>query len=290
MTLFGLLLAPLEIITFILFIVTCGIGITTARHRAFGWTGGSLVASFALVSYLLWDQLKGLVASYGIVQTVLLVLIGWLLAGVVSSFIYWVFFVWEVRDNYERLMLEFKENRARLSKPDVKNEAFSIAKVYNLFVSEDKRSNETPSEWKQRLSDEAEAAAAKITPEFQQAYRKVEHVNDHRNSIFTYFGPYDFERDMFDMPSTKSLAKLMLNIDPLSIDAPQTMLTLLSNILPPKFLTHKNLIISAGSVWPFTLLSLVFSNILERLIERLVSMLKGAYDLVSRLAFGKFEV
>lgn len=53
MTLFGLLFAPLEIAAFILFIIASGIGITCARHRAFGWSGGLLTTSVVLMGYRL---------------------------------------------------------------------------------------------------------------------------------------------------------------------------------------------------------------------------------------------
>jgi hypothetical protein len=61
----------------------------------------------------------------------------------------------------------------------------------------------------------------------------------------------------------------------------------ISEVLPPQFKHCKDIIVGAGVAWPTTLLWLLLSRIIDRIIEKITSLFKGVFNFVSRLAFGK---
>lgn len=61
-----------------------------------------------------------------------------------------------------------------------------------------------------------------------------------------------------------------------------------NKVLPPKFSDIKPYIISAGVNWPITLIWILTSRILNQLIDRITSMFGGTFNVISKIAFGKF--
>lgn len=68
----------------------------------------------------------------------------------------------------------------------------------------------------------------------------------------------------------------------------ETYAAAVAKALPPKFFVCKEAIIGAAIVWPVTLTWLLVSRVVKQLIERMVSMFSGTFNMISKRVFGEF--
>jgi hypothetical protein len=61
----------------------------------------------------------------------------------------------------------------------------------------------------------------------------------------------------------------------------------IKSIIPPRFNTCKPFIFGAGYSWPITLIWLLFSRVINQLIESIISMFGGTFNKISAFTFGK---
>lgn len=209
---FGIAFTFLDIILCLVVLAACFAGSATVESKRFGIASTATLICLAVLGWLFWPQVSAEVAQRGWTATIIEVSVIWLLAGLVTSFIYWVFYIWQVKDNYA----EWKE-RTKNSLPDVKVREFNSSK-HEIF-------------------DYETTTVPKVT----------------------------------EMTATGAEGEVTV-----------------ADVLPPRFKHCKEIIIGAGIAWPMTLINLFFARIIDRIIEKFLSMFRGVFDYVSKVAFGGF--
>lgn len=111
--------------------------------------------------------------------------------------------------------------------------------------------------------------------ELKTAFVKYRTIKDHNDYIFDTAGVLKIFIDNVHFENDE--AKFIAECE-----------KVVNGVLPPKFSDIKPFIINAGVNWPITLFWILTSKIINQIIDLITSMFGGMYNMLSKLAFGKF--
>jgi hypothetical protein len=197
------------------------------------------------------DDINTIVQQHGTFSTIALLVAGYIVAGIATSFIYWIFFNWKAKERFDDLMAQ-------------EIPSWVTKSVSSLCVE--------PST--QLLNSIKKYIIAKdlIHYVLDDPYTDLEVNIENIGLRDTDYARYS--KDDCD------IVKVNLNSEKLD--------SIVATVLPPRFKVCKSFIIGAGCSWPITLIWLLISRVVKQLIERVVSMFGGTFDKISAVTFGKF--
>lgn len=240
------------IVASVLFIPAC----LAFDERKYGWTSTMLLCSVGCVSYFYWDQFITAINSLGVINATLQALLYYSIAGVVTSFAYWVIKCWKIRDRFDEALEEvtwdailrnFKDVfRVTLNREELDSEGFLVLKKYTALALSYSDIFRTGSSLRFQLND---------SPEMNALSSKLRSDDD---------------------LSEKFYDQLI-----------QTAQKLTCDLLPPKFSMYRDDIIAAALVWPVTIIWILFFNFIKQVTIRLITYMKSTFDVVSKICFGK---
>jgi hypothetical protein len=230
----------------------------------------AFVALALIVGGIVWHALpsvEGLISHYGWTLTIGSGLLFWIVMSVITSFIYWVFFCWRLKERYEESLIESPAAFKAL------NTALQIQKNSRGYV----------------LGDERETVKTVDSPLFDSPLANQEPFV---SSAARYFALWKKETMVFSDAYNFSISVELPLVDAKAFTTYETLGAAydaaVNQILPPKFSTFKRLIIWSGIDWPATLLWILFARFIRQIVERIVTMFGGTFNKIGKLAFGKF--
>lgn len=235
-------LTVLEVILYVLIALALGSSVFFNSRKNYIGSGFLFVVTLGLVGWAFWAPLLTFLETHSIGELILEVVIGYLVMAVITSFISWVLFVWDVKENYERFKANFRPTRSELD---------ACYKLYGEYHQDgsDRDDWARALRFLQKLN---EAASVEIFETYNEV--RLPEVN---------FQNTDWTRAGFEAEVRK--------------------------LLPPTFAVFKGMITASAVVWPATLLTIVFSNIISRVVEKFTGLFRKLYDWASELAFGQFN-
>lgn len=217
--------------------------------KSFGKSSLFMAASVAAVSWFFWGEITTIVAQVGTVRAITVLATGYILAGVLTAFIYWIFFCWKAKERFQR---ELKSDEPyRLSRGEEALKKYAGFDLASLSTEQRDRIYVLLS--KQRVIAD------------NSAIEKI----------------FDGAIDRFSIPVGSSFDWSTPAALEASIEAK------IARVLPPRFVTCKEYVVWSGVIWPLTLIWLLCSRVVKQLIERFVTLFGSTFDAISKLAFGK---
>jgi hypothetical protein len=224
----------------------------------------TMTLSFICVGLYFWNEIAEMFTSIGLIATIAYFAAGYIFAGIITAFIFWVFYNWKAKERFENL----------LDEQDLPNWAKSISFAGSHFL-------ETP-------VDEYVNSLRKYLVVINGSNRKeiFDDVHGELNFNVTDLKVFPSARDRNN--TGESDAEFINGIQISKSPTKQQLDDAVAQILPPRFKTCKSFVIGASFSWPITLLWLLLNRVVKQLIERVVSLFGGTFDKISALTFGKF--
>jgi len=233
---------------FLLFLV---ISIATYSREQYGPSFVTMVVSILGIGFIFKTDFLSYIATSGLVLGIAKPVIGYLIVGLVVSFVNWIFYCMHAKTKYRDFVLNTLNDTVAFA-------AHKTEVVRRLFGA---NSGET------------------VTDDFARKVLQLQVVS--RNSSAIFGNSYNNRvpgYTMHDLEGT-TVAKAQEYID-----------ATMADMLPPRALRGKVILTSAVFEWPITILSLVFKRILTVLVDKLVYISRKLVDKVSHLSFGSTDI
>ena len=235
----------------ILAFVCLGFSFYWNDRRSFSGSTFFMAMSGVLTYMAFKNDINTILQQHGAFLTIALLAAGYVVAGIATSFIYWIFFNWKAKERFDDLMAK--------DLPRWIPEALSIIGVEQ-------------------------------TPGLSNSLKKYIIAKDHIHYVLDdSYSDFDVSINTIDFRDTNYLRydKDAIGAVKTSLNQ-ETLDAIVATVLPPRFKACKSYIIGAGCSWPITLIWLLISRVVKQLIERVVSMFGGTFDKISTVTFGKF--
>jgi len=72
--------------------------------KVFGRSSFFFFVSVGLFGYYSWSSIQPFIMSRGLIPTVTYLTVGYILAGVATAFIYWLFYLWKAKERFDEFM------------------------------------------------------------------------------------------------------------------------------------------------------------------------------------------
>jgi hypothetical protein len=139
-----------------------------------------MLLSTAAAGAYFWSDIQQLIALHGMTTSILFLVVAYILAGVVTAFIYWIFYNWKAKERFERYLLAQSISLSWSDALNPNNEEYNVAirkylvvndntKLRNIFDDEESRSlrllcDMVPNVGRGAPQAEFEAAVAMVLP------------------------------------------------------------------------------------------------------------------------------
>ena len=237
--------------------------------KHFGRSTSCMMVSVGLVGWFFWPQLSALIASRGLVNTIIYASVVYVLAALVTSFIYWMFFNWKAKERFERFLAE---TPATLRSSDCNDPCCGknppqpeLFMPYRKYVALDKNTHEIFDDFGHELKIDLKDVRIRSTDILQGSVGPSAYENG-----------VTITQEMEDQRIATNVSRIVVELE-----------AAVAEVLPPRFKVCKSFIVGAGIDWPITLIWLLLSRFIKQLIERLVSVFHKSFDALGRLTFGK---
>jgi hypothetical protein len=234
---------------FLLFLI---ISIATYSHEKYGPSFFTMVVSLVGIGFIFKSDLLSYVATTGLVLAIAKPVIGYLIIGIIVSFVNWIFYCMHAKTKYRNLVLITLNDTVAFA-------AHKAQVIKRLFGGD---------------------ATATVTDDFARKVLQLQVVSRNQNEIFGH------AYSVRSVPSYGMSDLEGTTVESATAYIDQTM----ANVLPPRALRGKVILSSAVFEWPITILSLVFSRILTVLVDKLVFISRKLVDKVSHLSFGSTDI
>lgn len=261
-------MSALALIGGIVFLYFCAI---TANSYSYKLSTFNFILSLACFLFLVYGTSIFMPPYTFSLAKVFDYVVTYLVLGFVFSFVYWIFYCWEVKERYEKYVLNVINSLS-------KDQYFSSRKFRIRVVWEKRNSNESIS--------------VNETPKFVEALLKADLIIENaeailkkRNVFNSTTLKYSYLTEYIQVADKKCLSKSAAERDD---ELSAVVYEYISKILPPKFANNKQEIVWASVYWPVTMLGILFDKFFSRIVEKIISMFGQTYNKISALAFGKF--
>lgn len=272
----------LDWIFFVIALVLLVPAILCVESFFYGWATTCMIASVGLATFVLWPQISALYAGNSITVFGVEAVAFWLLAGFITAFVYWVFYIWKAKERYETAIEDETPSTTveRLTQELVNKHERNVDRIQQIEKDAVKRDIpiNIPTDYRFKLSE-----FPNVNPVFLAAFVKWERATNSLRSIYQASDSRGI--NIPETTDTDTLLGRCITDDP--IDGVKVIMDDLKQILPPKFKSCRKVIVWSGIDWPITLLHIALYRLIKQVLDRAISACKSIFDGLSTLAFGK---
>lgn len=237
--------------------------------KYYGFSGTSMLPPLVIIGWFNRDYIGSVLTAHGPVIGVIQLILMYAAAGIVVSFVNWIFYCWHVKDRYQEAVTD----EARTNYDQTAEYVISKLGVFtDAFTSSD--------------IDTSDPTKYGLTKMHIQKYLQIAITKTNARIIFGDRNHADYVLSSVKA-DTDNLIKNSLGDEDRGL---ARMDAILHKMYPPKALACKRLLIAAALEWPITVLWLVLARVIRTICDRAFWISRRFLDFVSRISFGSHDV